>query len=84
MSSPRLPSVRDIPVPEPRVGLCSACRHALVQESARGQRFWRCQLAQIDPAYRRYPPLPVTECPGFERGAGGDGADADRVGRDRR
>jgi hypothetical protein len=50
------------------VGLCATCRHARVQESARGARFWRCARADAEPAYRRYPPLPVRDCPGFERG----------------
>jgi len=46
-------------------GLCASCRHARVQESARGSRFWRCGLAETDPAFRRYPPLPVRACPGY-------------------
>lgn len=56
-------------VPDPRVGLCSACRHALPQSTAKGQRFWRCTRAQRDEAYRRYPPLPVESCPGYQKGA---------------
>ena len=48
------------------VGLCARCRSARVQQSARGSRFWRCARADSDPAYRRYPPLPVLRCPGFE------------------
>jgi len=52
--------------PDPRVGLCSFCRHARVQRSARGSRFYRCARATSDPRLRPYPPLPVRECPGFE------------------
>ncbi len=52
--------------PPPDAGLCARCRHARVQVSARGSRFWRCARADRDPRYRRYPPLPVTTCPGFE------------------
>jgi hypothetical protein len=52
----------------PEVGLCSVCRHARVQASARGARFWRCARADAEPAFRRYPPLPVRACPGFEPG----------------
>lgn len=50
----------------PDPGLCARCRHARVKRSARGSRFWRCARADGDPRYRRYPPLPVTACPGFE------------------
>jgi hypothetical protein len=48
------------------VGLCARCVHAARQESARGGAFWRCRRADADPAFRRYPTLPVLDCPGFE------------------
>jgi hypothetical protein len=51
---------------DPRVGLCSTCRFAVVQESAKGAAFWRCSRARSDPRYPPYPPLPVHACPGFE------------------
>jgi hypothetical protein len=50
------------------VGLCLRCRFAALQRSARGGRFWRCRRADSDPAFARYPPLPVRSCPGFEPG----------------
>lgn len=49
-----------------RVGLCVRCTHARRQESAKGSVFWLCQRARHDPRFRRYPPLPVRACPGFE------------------
>ena len=49
------------------VGLCIDCRHARVQESARGSRFWRCLRAETDRRFARYPRLPVKECAGYER-----------------
>ena len=49
------------------VGLCADCRHARVQRSGRGSRFWRCLRAETDPRFARYPPLPVRDCPGYER-----------------
>lgn len=49
------------------VGLCSSCRFAAVQESARGGRFWRCTRAEREPGFPRYPPLPVLRCAGFQR-----------------
>jgi hypothetical protein len=48
-----------------RVGLCARCAHAAVQRGARGAEFWRCLRADADPAFRRYPPLPVRRCDGF-------------------
>ncbi len=49
--------------PEP--GLCGACDFVRLQQNARGGSFVRCGRADGDTAYRRYPPLPVIECPGF-------------------
>ena len=50
------------------VGLCARCRFAAVQEGGRGSRFWRCRRAEADARFRRYPPLPVLRCPGYEEG----------------
>jgi hypothetical protein len=50
---------------EDEVGLCAACAHARVIESARGSRFYLCQLSFVDPRYPRYPPLPVVQCNGY-------------------
>ena len=47
------------------VGLCAGCKHAATQPGAH-QVFWRCRRADLDPDYRRYPPLPVIRCEGFE------------------
>jgi len=72
----------DLRPPRPEVGLCSACRFAAVQRSAKGSEFWRCGRADFDPDYARYPRLPVERCPGFEPRAGEDrkGALAPRGG----
>ena len=48
------------------VGLCAACAHARVVESRRGSRFWLCARSRTDPAFPRYPPLPVLACRGFD------------------
>jgi hypothetical protein len=53
---------------ERRAGLCASCRHARRTRNARGSEFWRCAKADADPAFRRYPPLPVVRCAGHERG----------------
>jgi hypothetical protein len=46
-------------------GLCDRCANVHIIENRRGSRFYRCRLADVDPAFVRYPPLPVLSCPGF-------------------
>lgn len=53
--------------PEPRpqsVGLCFTCRHARRVETPRSS-FWLCRLSATDPAFPRYPRLPVLACSGW-------------------
>jgi hypothetical protein len=54
---------------DPHVGLCSVCRFARVQRSARGSVFWRCSRAREDPRLVPYPPLPVRRCPAYGAGS---------------
>lgn len=49
-----------------RAGLCETCEHLQVLASARSV-FVRCGRADFDPRFPRYPGLPVTACPGYER-----------------
>ena len=49
-----------------RVGLCASCRLAQVITSSHGSTFYLCKLSDTDPAFRRYPILPVRECPGYQ------------------
>jgi uncharacterized protein (TIGR00290 family) len=51
---------------DPKIGLCTACRHARRIASARGSTFWQCGRASSEPAFARYPRLPVERCDGFE------------------
>jgi len=37
--------------------------------NTRGSRFSLCERSREDPAYPRYPRLPVLECAGYERRA---------------
>jgi len=46
-------------------GLCADCAHGQPVVSARASRFWRCRLSTSDPAFARYPRLPVLRCPGY-------------------
>jgi hypothetical protein len=45
-------------------GLCAGCAHLKLLASARSV-FVRCGLAATDPAFPRYPPLPVVRCAGY-------------------
>jgi hypothetical protein len=45
-------------------GLCATCEHLRLLASKRSV-FVRCGLAETDPAFVRYPPLPVRLCPGY-------------------
>jgi hypothetical protein len=47
-------------------GLCRTCEHLRLLASARSV-FVRCGLAEADPVFPRYPPLPVLSCPGYRR-----------------
>ena len=49
-----------------RVGLCAGCRWVRVIRNRRGSDFFLCRKGKEDPAYPRYPRLPVIECGGFE------------------
>ena len=37
--------------------------------SDRGSLFLLCEKAKTDPSLKKYPPLPVTACHGYERSA---------------
>ncbi|HVR97855.1 MAG TPA: hypothetical protein VMW27_14650 [Thermoanaerobaculia bacterium] len=45
-------------------GLCASCVHLRVVASKRSV-FVRCGLAEVDPAFPKYPRLPVMACPGY-------------------
>ena len=51
----------------PAAGLCDSCRHQRVVNNTRGSSFSLCERSQSDPAYPKYPRLPVLECAGWER-----------------
>lgn len=60
------PATPDCP---PQAGLCAGCRHRRLQRGGRSL-FIRCALAKTDPAFPRYPRLPVLLCDGFSRDSG--------------
>lgn len=50
----------------PAAGLCDRCLHQKLVPNTRGSVFSLCERSRTDPAYPRYPRLPVLSCPGFE------------------
>jgi len=52
-----------------RAGLCDSCRHQRVIANTRGSSFSLCERSRTDPAYPKYPRVPVRSCPGFEPAA---------------
>jgi hypothetical protein len=46
-------------------GLCANCLHARVITSDRGSQFVFCDKSRTDPAFARYPRLPVAACSGY-------------------
>lgn len=48
-----------------RVGLCRRCTYAR-QVPAGHTLYWMCERSLTDPAYAKYPRLPMLSCPGYE------------------
>ena len=51
----------------PKTGLCATCSHVKENRNDRGSVFFYCRKSESDPAFPKYPPLPVRVCPGYER-----------------
>lgn len=47
-------------------GLCARCRWVRIIRNRKGSAFILCRKSAEDPAFPRYPRLPVLECSGFE------------------
>jgi hypothetical protein len=58
--------------PRGNAGLCDACVHARQIRSSRGSVFYLCELSLVDSAFPKYPRLPVIQCAGYRRIAGGN------------
>ena len=50
----------------PGAGLCDSCVHQRLVRNTRGSTFSLCERSRTDPAFPRYPRLPVAECRGHE------------------
>jgi len=55
------------------IGLCAACRHVRIVQSAHGSTFYLCRLAETDARFARYPRLPVMKCAGYESSVDDEG-----------
>ena len=51
----------------PPAGLCAACRYSRIITGRKGSRFTFCERSREDPAFPRYPSLPVLTCAGFQQ-----------------
>jgi hypothetical protein len=49
----------------PPAGLCETCANVRIVQSGKGSRFYLCRLSAVDPAFPRYPRLPVLRCRGY-------------------
>jgi hypothetical protein len=47
------------------VGLCPVCLHCRIVQTARST-FYLCGRSATDPAFPKYPRLPVVRCAGYE------------------
>ncbi len=56
----------------PEFGLCARCLHRRTIRSERGSVFVLCRLSESDPAWPRYPRLPVVACAGFVERTGAE------------
>lgn len=55
-----------------KAGLCDTCAHQRRVRNTRGSEFSMCLRSRSDPRYPKYPRLPVSDCPGYERRADRD------------
>jgi hypothetical protein len=59
--APKPPPMQGAPA-----GLCDTCIHQQLVHTTRGSTFSLCRRSREDPAYPRYPRLPVLACRGHE------------------
>ena len=49
-----------------KAGLCRSCLFVRLVQTGHGSTFYLCRKSEKDPAYVRYPRLPVLRCAGFK------------------
>jgi hypothetical protein len=73
MSEPPNDAVVAVAGSGPAAGLCDSCVHQQLVRNTRGSTFSLCKRSREDPAYARYPRLPVLDCRGYEPAERGSG-----------
>lgn len=53
----------------PQPGLCADCEYTRRIVSGRGSVFYLCERSKTDPAYPKYPRMPVRQCAGYVHAA---------------
>ncbi len=53
-------------MPRAPAGLCDCCRHQRLIGTTRGSTFSMCLRSKADPAFPKYPRIPVAACRGYE------------------
>jgi hypothetical protein len=48
------------------IGLCATCSFGRLFRSGRGITYVSCERSRTDPAYPRFPSIPMLRCKGFE------------------
>jgi hypothetical protein len=48
-------------------GLCEDCQYSKIIRSDRGSGFYQCLRSFNDPAFPKYPRLPVLQCSGYAK-----------------
>jgi hypothetical protein len=51
---------------DPEAGLCASCKHCRIVQAVRST-FHLCTRSFTDERFRKYPPLPVLRCIGYEK-----------------
>jgi hypothetical protein len=57
--------------------MCDTCEHQQIVRNTRGSEFSLCQRSREDPAYPRYPRLPVSSCLGYQIRSASHAAEAE-------
>lgn len=57
---------RHLAPPSPAPGLCGSCAHVRVVRTGKGSTFYLCERSKTDPAFPKYPRIPVLRCRGHE------------------
>src|SRR6266487_1664376 len=65
--NPLRPTLLEVCLMPTHPGLCATCQHVKATATKRGSVFYLCLRSQTDASFRKYPPLPVVQCRGYER-----------------